>query len=197
MPCSKPSSAGTGGQAARDSRPQPLVQLDYKLCEGETSTTVMGAYEGGPAVVKLYGPDTCGVAAYWQELRAYRRLQGLQHEGVVPRVLGAGRLGLDVYFLATRVVKGTPLSRIRPVTPQQAEAALRALGRLHSVRGFLHGDLHLGNVVLLEGGGGTDAERDTEDESRCVILDFGMAQLDASKAEQRWERKELERLLGV
>lgn len=88
------------------------------------------------------------------------------------------------------VVNGNTLASLDGRSYQRAAAAaLRALTTLQSVDGFLHGDVHLGNIML--------ARNDTADDTAatCVFLDLGRARFGASVKEQQQEREELRRRL--
>ncbi len=147
---------------------------------------------GQEAVVKLYGPEPDGLKAYCAEFDAYRALEKLQGD-IVPVMLAAGRACPveegDAFAIATRLVPGLTLEDVLyehgSVGEQVGEAAMEALRRLHAaVPGFLHGDLVLDNVVLVE--------QEAGQPPRCVILGFGMARLDATPEEQAEEVLQLE-----
>jgi hypothetical protein len=104
--------------------------------------------------------------------------------------LGAGRLQAGVFFLAIAIVQGVPLSKVARPARHHSDAALKALARLHSVPGFLHGDLHLDNIIMLQAPDGQDTD------IRCVILEFESSRFDASPAQQRKEQRRLGRLLN-
>jgi hypothetical protein len=167
------------------------MELHSLLSSSDSAAVASGTFRGTPAVIKLYDSRTHGRVAWENELAAYDRLFSLQQEGVIPTLLGAGHLLGFVPFIATTTVLGTPLSQLTRLGPHIAAAALSALNRLHSISGFLHGDLHLGNVLLLQAPGGGDTA------ARCVILDFGASQLDTAADDQEQERKRLERLLRM
>ena len=161
---------------------------------------MMGKYGGAPAVVKLFGPDCGGLAAYDRELQVYHKLETLQGQ-VVPCLLGAGHLTAGVRYLAVARVEGPPLSGLPQIGPAVAAAAVCALGHLHSSHvGFLHGDIRLQNVMLARGctavgAGGAGSADDTD--VRCMFIDFGQSQLGGSIAEQHKEVKLLKHLMGA
>ena len=161
---------------------------------------MMGEYGGAPAVVKLFGPDRGGLAAYDRELKVYQKLEALQGQ-VVPCLLGAGYLTAGVHYLAVARIEGPPLSGLPHISTAVADAAACALGRLHSSQaGFLHGDIRLQNVMLARGctavgAGGAGNADDTD--VRCMFIDFGRSQLGGSMAEQHKEVKLLKHLMGA
>ena len=48
------------------------LQLGRLICEGCSGLVLYGTFQGQPAVYKLFGPDTEGVAAGINEARMYR-----------------------------------------------------------------------------------------------------------------------------
>jgi predicted unusual protein kinase regulating ubiquinone biosynthesis (AarF/ABC1/UbiB family) len=96
--------------------------------------------------------------------------------------------GLLTCFLALlyAVVNGDTLASLGDSTYHRAAAAaLQALTTLQSVDGFLHGDVHLRNIMLVR----NDTADDTA--ATCVFLDLGRAQFGASVEKQQKEREEL------
>ena len=158
---------------------------------------MMGKYGGAPAVVKLFGPDCGGLAAYDRELQVYHKLETLQGQ-VVPCLLGAGHLTAGACYLAVARVEGPLLSGLPQIGPAVAAAAVCALGRLHSSHaGFLHGDIRLQNVMLVRGCTAVGAGSADDTDVHCMFIDFGQSQLGGSMAEQHKEVKLLKHLMGA
>ena len=169
-----------------------MLQLHYKLCSGSTGSVVRGRYGADEAVVKLLGPDRHGLLDYEREVRAYTMLAGLQGD-VVPLLLGAGRLAAGVHFVATQLVVGEPLSSLPNVPPTVAAAAVSALTRVHEAHAsFMHGDIRLHNIMLVDDTAGNDTAA-----ARCMVIDFGRSCFDGTPSSQAKELKQLKRLLGM
>jgi tRNA A-37 threonylcarbamoyl transferase component Bud32 len=168
-----------------------MLQLHYKLCSGSAGAVVCGAYGADPAVVKLLGPDTHGLAEFRREVQAYTVLQKLQGN-VVPHLLSVGRLVAGVHFIATRLIPGTPLSSLPTVPAPVADAAVHALSRAHEAHtGFIHGDIRLQNIMLVDSASGSDTT------VRCMVIDFGRSRLDGTPSDKVKEVKKLKRMLGM
>lgn len=75
------------------------VVLRDRICTGDAGTVVHAVYQGAPAVVKLFTPDSSAQAAYRRELQAYQRFQGQQGH-LLPAMLGTGYLAPGVRFIA-------------------------------------------------------------------------------------------------
>ena len=165
------------------------MHLRGKLCQGSSGAVVAGICQGLPAVVKLLGPDASGLAAFHREALAYRLLQSEQG-GVVPRLLAAGHLVADVHAIVTACITGVPLSSLATIPPSVAEAARRALERVHSVApGLCHGDVRLQNIML------QGQVQDQDVGATCMVIDFGRARCGCSSQQQREEVEHLVSLL--
>ncbi len=168
-----------------------LVMGRVILNQGDSGLVTRATLAGQPAVVKLYGPDQDGLEAYCTEFSTYRALEELQGD-IVPVLLAAGRPRPErerhLYAIATRLVPGRSLDLVvyeRRLEEQEGEAAMEALRRLHAaVPGFLHGDVGPENVVMVE--------QEAGQPPRCVILDFGVARLDATREDQEEEMLQME-----
>jgi tRNA A-37 threonylcarbamoyl transferase component Bud32 len=92
-----------------------------------------------------------------QAEREHRALRALHAAGVpVPEPLALGVLQGGDALLALRFVAGAPLEAALGAAPRERRALLRRVGEavaaLHRA-GFVHGDLHRGNVRVAEAGG--------------------------------------------
>lgn len=148
--------AAAAADSARPSHQRPsrvLLRFHQELASGGSEGLVMsGTCDGADCIIKLMGPDRCGLAAYEREVAAYAALEGLQGRHV-PKLLAWGDLDFGVRFLALRRVAGAQsLSCLpRPLPAAVAAAALRALDAVQAAcPGFVHGDVRLSNVVLAE-----------------------------------------------
>jgi hypothetical protein len=186
-----PDGSKTGRPAASNRPKTAIIKVTEVLASSDTFTATMGTYNGTPALIKLFSPDSTRMAAYGNEVAAYRQLKAEQQEGIIPRKLGHGPFCGGTCYLATGLIQGVPLSRVaRPARQQAAAAAVAAVQRLHRVPGFLHGSLHLGNIMVPHPPEGRDTD------VRCVVLELGGSRFDATPAEQRREMKELESRLN-
>ena len=154
------------------------------LTHGSAGTVAQGYVDGQKAVIKLYGPDCTHM--YLAELQAYKRLASCQGKQI-PSFLGAGELSMGIHYLASSFVEGCPVSKMA-LTPQVSEAVMKTLEQIQEVcHGFLHGDLHLGNMVCTVVG----------DEVRCTVIDFGHAKVASGGKEVSAEWSKLRKLLPL
>lgn len=100
-----------------------------------------------------FGAQQAAVKIMWveqlitliREAAAYGSMNTLQGR-VVPQLLALGLIeGGGGCFMATTVVQGSPLDKVR-MTPALASAATAAVQQLHD-HGFIHGDLALQNLI--------------------------------------------------
>ena len=168
-------------------RPVCALRLDYEISGASIGrSVVLGAYYGCPAVIKLLGPDSCGLRAWRAEVEMYGRLKALQGE-LVPQLLGSGHLNSGVHFIALGKVVGKTISALHGrIPPGAAESARQGLIRFREiVPGFLHGDIRPNNIMW----GACSAER--AGNPSCVFIDFGMSRIDASTVDQGQEELSL------
>ncbi|KXZ49580.1 hypothetical protein GPECTOR_20g436 [Gonium pectorale] len=164
-PAGPPQSVATAAVVAvtgADVPPPPPAQhawleLLAERAHGGDGMLFDGTVDGTAAVIKVYLWDRAGLAAFYREATAYRALASLQGS-VVPQVLLMGKMRDGLRYLALRPVGGgRPLSWVgRPFQPAVVRAALRALeAAQHACGGFVHGDISLDNILLVEAPGGT------------------------------------------
>jgi tRNA A-37 threonylcarbamoyl transferase component Bud32 len=79
-------------------------------------------------------------------------------------------------------IDGTPLDRLHNISQAVQGAALETLSSLHKTAGFVHGDLHLGNILL---------KACPNDTAACCIIDFGRSRFNATLEEQQRELEAL------
>jgi hypothetical protein len=148
-------------------------------------------------VVKFYGRDEESMKAYHRELAPYTALESLQGE-VVPELLADRYILCGVRYLAVSASDGVTFSSLWPnITDNQQAAALAALDRVYAAApGFLHGDLDLRNVMLLQGS--EEGDGDVSSSCRVVILDFGESSIAPHPVpeQQRRERMAFQRALA-
>lgn len=171
--------------------PPVRLQLHHSICSGSEGAVELATYGGRPAVAKLLGPDSSGLAAWRAEVAMYGRLEALQ--GVlVPELLDACHLELGVHFVAMGLVDGKPLSSLATVPDDVAASALHCLRSLQAhVPGFLHGDIRLPNILWLDRSGSGGAP------PACMFLDFGRSSSNGTAAQQADEECVLRCLLGL
>ena len=144
--------AATAGAANLPRPSRVLLRFSETLAAGSEGLVMAGTCDGVDCVIKLLGPDRSGLAAYEREVAAYTALQRLQGRHV-PELQAWGDLEYGVRFLALRRVAGAqPLSSLqRPLPAAVKGAALQALAVVQAAcPGFVHGDVRLENVVVLE-----------------------------------------------
>lgn len=172
--------------------PGSVLQVASALCHGSVGMVLEGSYRGQHAVIKMYGPDSHGLASYRRELHAYKAVLEPLQGRVVPRLLGAGHLTAGVWFIAITYVRGRPLSDMDHIPPAVAHAAMQALQHVHTAsESFVQGDIRLANIMHMAPGQG-DADASA---AQCMVIDFGLSNAAATKAEQGAEQKALRCLL--
>lgn len=88
------------------------------------------------------------------------------------------------------MVEGRTLGSYGSIIPRAvAKAALRALSALHATPGFLHGDMHVNNIII------APSQTADDTEVTCRFVDMGRLQLGATAAQQRQEWKKLQQLV--
>ncbi len=122
--------------------------------EGEVYR-VTEEYSKGQRVMKLFDPDQYRSKHMY---RYSRMLEGIADVGGVVRFYHAGYWEeRDCYYLVMQYVDGKPLDKCVATRPMPLFRALRIVRELLKVVGDCHtrkyrvGDIHPGNVVLVEG----------------------------------------------
>lgn len=131
-------------------------------CWRDDALRRVGRLEGNTAVVKLFRAGS-GANPLRERLRAlarsgpaereWRALRALHAAGAaVPRPIGLARLARGDRALVVAYVEGIPLGEALEAASARARRDLlvelgRALRQIHA-QGFVHGDLHVGNVVV-------------------------------------------------
>lgn len=184
-----PADIATADARSRSVEPEDLVgtvlpgrfRVDAEIARGGFSTVYRAHQElvGRDVAIKVLESNPSASAAR-QFLHEIRTIARLDHPNVV-RVLHADLTHGGRLFLAMELLSGKTLQQLiedtRPLAPGRAVAIARqilaGLAAAHA-GGVIHADVKPANVLVLDDDG-VDAER-------VVLLDFGLARLQASGA---------------
>lgn len=159
----------------RSQTPMSELQLGRELGRGITGTVRAGVLRGQRVAVKLSDINSghVDVPLLQHEAAVYGALGKLQGD-VIPRLIGCGwTLGGAVFYVATELVEGVPLSSVTEDARQMAQMRAEAKESLMQIRGLgvAHNDIRRENLLIRppEASG-----------KRVIFIDFGFSETGAS-----------------
>lgn len=131
----------------------PLVSFhDYTVVSRKGAHAVLIVKDGILTYLKLFDLEE-DENLYHQEVKAYTRLEGLD---VAPHLIGFG-IEDGIGYLHIQAYASTLLEIMHLLTSEQkqtiADQVRQQVNRMHEAN-LGHGDLHLGNIVVLPEGNG-------------------------------------------
>ena len=153
----------------------PRYTVDRELGHGGMGTVFIGRDPtlGREVAIKVLPPERATAVAVERFLREARLLAKLSHPGIVP-IYDAGGSGTFLWFVMPRILGDTLVHRMAAGPLSGAEVRRLGIDLLHALEhahaaGVIHRDIKPANIFL--------------DGDRPMLADFGIALLDAAKAD--------------